>query len=353
MLTRCLRIKLMTLIRIAVLSMVVFIKSYSQETNVSTKVTPQNSDMHNVNGNIKFLWAVPLEQVRFFSPEGNQMSLAPDWMRDDLNKVAVELYKRFLTTVDLTHIDSRDAESIAKAFKEYQLGIFKDSRGLFNSTVLFDHFGNVTDNLRDSILGAESFRVLLGKVATDFTGKMLFLGGTKFLYQARIWAEVLGAGDAIQSHNYATSGAAAAGVVFTNLPNGTVGTPRIELLDPRGHNPPFGKDEFLTATTGVGFLYPGWVNRLTVPHRCCSNEYPADPSDLLTSHRIDWAFEIGLFQYPEPVLNRFFDLEKCPFQKGFMRPDAQLFFNLDVEELAKLEFQGLPEYPRNNKLPTT
>jgi hypothetical protein len=324
----------------------VFIPSYSDAvTNVST----QTQLPPNVNGNIQFLWAVPLEKVTFFSPDGTQPALAPDWMRNDLNKVAVTLYKYFMNTADLSHIDQRDAEAIVGEFRKFQKGIFSESHGLFNSTLLIAEFENrggitVDDELKDAIISAESFRFLLGKVATDFAGKMLFLGGTKYLYQARMWAEVLGSGDAVQSHNYAESGAVAAGVVFTNLPEGTMGTPGVELLDPRGHNPPFGVDEFIDAIPGTGFLYPGWVNRLTMSHRCCNASSPADPTDPLSSLRIDWGFEIGLFQYPEPVVARFFDLEKCPFRNGHKRLDGQLFFNLDVEELVKLELKDeVPE----------
>lgn len=322
--------------------------AYSEEvTNVSTNTEPFIPPP-NVNANIKYLWAVPMERVNFFSPDGGQHALAPDWMRSDLNKVAVVLYKHFLASADLSHVDKRDAEAIVSEFRKFQRKIFSDSNGLFNSTLLvteLEQQGIVLDEeMRDAIVSAESFRVLLGKVATDFAGKMMFQGGTKFLYQARMWAEVLGSGDAVQSHNYAESGAVAAGVVFTNIPEGTIGHPAVELLDPRGHNPPFGRDEVIDAQPGLGFMYPGWVNRLTVSHRCCNESGPADPNDLLTSHRIDWAFEIGLFQYPEAVVTRFYDLEKCPFQNGYKRPDGQLFFNLDVEELVKLEFNGaIPE----------
>jgi hypothetical protein len=323
----------------------VFLHVYVEASEVSTATTA-STEAVSVNGNIQFLWATPLEKVHFFSPDGSQKSLVPDWMRADLNKVALALYKKFINSTDTSNLDRRNAESIMREFKKYQVEkIFQSSNGLFNSTVLMDTLSpdELTEELKDAIQATESFRVLVGKVATDFTDKMMFHGGTKFFYQARIWAEVFDSGDAILPHNYAQSGAFAAGLVFTNLPPGTMGKPSVELLDPRGHNPPFGKDESLAMSVGTGYLYPGWVNRMTKPHRCCSLDFPPNPNDLLTSHRIDWAFEIGLFQYPEPVLQRFYDLERCPFQDGFRRIDGQLHFNLEVEELVKLEFQGIDE----------
>ena len=282
----------------------------------------------------------------FFSPDASKKALVPDWMRNDLNKVAIALYKRFLNSTDLTSEDKRNAESVVKAFRQYQLrDILGHTNGLFNATVVSDALTTedepLSEELREAISAAESFRSLLGKVATDFADKMLFEGGTKYLYQARMWAEVFESGDAVLPHNYATSGAFGAGIVFTHIPRGTTGSPGIELLDPRGHNPPFGRDQIFEVTVGNGYLYPGWLDRMTMSHRCCNSDHPADPSDLLTSHRIDWAFEIGLFQYPEPVLNRFFDLERCPFQEGFRRPDGQLHFDLEVEELVKLQFPGI------------
>ncbi len=265
------------------------------------------------------------------------------------------MYKKFLKTSDTSHLDMRDAESVMREFKNFQIkNIFNESNGLFNSTLMMDAFtvDELTDDLRNAITATESFRVLVAKVATDFSDKMMFEGGTKYLYQARMWAEVFDSGDAILPHNYALSGASAAGLVFTHLPPGTIGSPSVELLDPRGHNPPFGKDESLPVSVGTGYFYPGWVNRMSRSHRCCSSHAVVDPENLLSTHRIDWAFEIGLFQYPEPVLHKFFDLERCPFQHGFRRIDGQLHFNLEVEELVKhkLEFVDaqLPPSTYNN-----
>jgi hypothetical protein len=317
-----------------------FIQVYSSNSSLSTEsFTPIDLG---ANGNIKFLWAIPLEEVRFFSPQDSQKALLPDWMRSDLNIVALELYKDFLARADVSSLDDRDAESLVSAFVAYQMEIFEN--GLFNATKLTQHLGgNLSAPVRDAIIGVDGFRRLLGKVATDFAEKMGFLGGSKYLYQAKIWAEVLAPGDAVLPKNFAASGAVAAGVLFTHIPQDTTGTPVIELLDPRGHNPPFGKDEVLNAKVGSGFLYPGWVDRMTLSHRCCQNDSSipdtllGDVGDILRTHRIDWGFEVGLFQYPDSVLRNFFDLENCPFQNGFRRLDGQLFFDLSVQELVKLE----------------
>ena len=106
---------------------------------------------------------------------------------------------------------------------------------------------------------------------------------------------------------------------------------------PRGHNPPFGQDQRLVAQVGMGLIFPGWVDRLTPPHR-----HPADIGedtefDLLKSHRVDWVFEVGLFQYPKDALVRFFDLEMCPFGHSNEVAENQQFFQLDIEELVKIE----------------
>lgn len=325
----------------------VFMHTYGTDTSLTSDL--RASVNLGANANIKYLWAIPLEEVRFFSPEDRSKALLPDWMRADLVIMATELYNDFLSSSNLTNLDKRDAESIVSAFRDYQMNIFSESNGLFNVSVLQKSLPSVnkSSRVRDAAVGVESFRMLLGKVAADFAAKMGFLGGTKFLYQARMWAEVLGPGDAVLPKNFADTGAVAAGILFAHIPNGTVGTPAVELLDPRGHNPPFGKDEVIPAAIGSGFMYPGWVNRMSRSHRCCEG----DPKNFLDTHRIDWGFEIGLFQYPEKVLKKFYDLENCPFQNGFRRMDGQLFFELDVEELVKLDFSGaLPDKAETGSL---
>lgn len=314
----------------------VFIVAYG---NVSERVFV-DEDMfepreQGVNGNIQYLWAVPVERVNFFSPDGRlQHPLLPDWMREDLNLVAFQLYNKFLDESDLSDADLRDAESTVKQFKQFQLDLFP--RGLLNSTILESVFSDsMTPRLRDAVVSVDSFRRLLGKVGIDFVQRMGFGGGTRFMYHARMWAEVLAPGDAVQPRNSALDGSVASGIVFTHSPNATLGRPGFELIDPRGHNPPFGKDEILLSQPGRGLLFPSWVNRMTLPHRV--NETLIDGDDLSTSHRVDWAFEIGLFQFPDEVLKNFVDLEHCPFQRGFRRLDGQIFFNLNIEELVALE----------------
>lgn len=301
-----------------------------------------------VNSNVQFLWAVPLERILFFSPNDNGgKPLLPDWMRQDMNLIALELFERFQAEMRTSNItlDSRDAESTVKAFREFQHTYLP--RGSNNSTDLYNllcgsSVSNGTDDELDlscestqrAIASLSGFGKLLGKVATDFVDRMGFAGGTKFLYQARMWAEVLGPGDFVEPKNVATEGAVAAGVIFTHIPPDTEGTPRFELLDPRGHNPPFGHDQRLEAQPGVGLLFPGWVDRLTPPHRLKKGggAFPG-------SHRIDWVFEIGLFQFPEEALVRFYDLEMCPFAHSYNVPANQHFLQLDVEELVKIDLQ--------------
>jgi hypothetical protein len=154
-----------------------------------------------------------------------------------------------------------------------------------------------------------------------------------------MWAEVLAPGDAVASHNTITQGSVASGAVFTHIPPGTLGKPIFELIDPRGHNPPFGKDHGMPAITGMGIIYPSWVNRMTPPHRWRKNETDYIEDDIMGSHRIEWVFDIGLFRYSREVLVEFLDLENCPFQYASGQIQAQNFFDLAVEELVKI---GLP-----------
>ena len=299
-----------------------------------------------VNSNVQFLWAVPLERILFFSSpnEDGGKPLLPDWMRQDMNLIALQLYERFqaeMRTSNITH-DSRDAESTVKAFREFQHTYLP--RGSNNSTdlhnLLCGSSANETHNELDlnrestqrAIASLSGFGKLLGKIATDFVDRMGFSGGTKFLYQARMWAEVLAPGDFVEPKNVAAEGAVAAGVIFTHIPPDAEGTPRFELLDPRGHNPPFGQDQRLEAQQGVGLLFPAWVDRLTPPHRLKQGGAISP-----RSHRIDWVFEIGLFQFPEEALVRFYDLEMCPFAHSFNVPANQHFLQLDVEELVKID----------------
>lgn len=296
-----------------------------------------------VNTNIQYLWSVPLQKVHFF-PTTNHTSdegfnpLLPPWMREDLNLVAIEMYKRFLAHADFSNVDPRDAESTVRLFREFQ------RKRVVNGTEWASFFEgeNMSEDLGKALRSTKGFQNLLGKVSTEFFGRMGFSGGSRFLYQARMWAEVLGPGDAVQPQNVVTDGAVAAGAVFTHIPKGTQGTPVVELLDPRGHNPPFGKDEHVTAQEGMGLMFPAWVNRMTPPHKW---EPPAtqdegEIDELLKNHRIDWVFEIGLFKYEREVLIDFVDLENCPFQSAPKQIAAQNFYNLDVPELLKLTFQN-------------
>lgn len=287
------------------------------------------------NANISFLWAVPLEKISLFGPEESE-ALLPDWMREDLNLVAMELYEAFLKQHNSELEDARDASARVEAFKDFQRRNFP--RGANNATDLIDFFimkeKGVSDNFKRAISAVSGVGKLIGKISTDFVNRMGFNGGTKFLYQARMWAEVLGPGDAVQSRNDATLGAVASGVVFTKIPDTTEGTPRFELLDPRGHNPPFGQDQRLVAQQGVVLLFPGWVDRLTPPHRIkFVDGGRAENQNLL---RIDWIFEIGLFQFSESTLMRFFDLEMCPFARSFDVIDNQQLFKLQLEDLISL-----------------
>ena len=302
-----------------------------------------------VNGNVQYLWAVPLEKIHLF-PNGQAglNPLLPDWMRHDLNIVAMELYMKFLGEADLTQRDPRDAEATVSLFRHFQ-------RDLHNASDYVSFLAPETETVRRAIVSLGGFQRLLGKIATDFVSRMGFSGGTKFLYQARLRAEVLAPGDTVAPRSGASEGAVASGVVFTHIPPGTRGTPVMEVLDPRGHNPPFGKDEKIPAQVGLGLMFPSWVNRMTPPHRWRRDEVqPAVVEDdgdgevtyeLMKSHRIDWVFEIGLFQYSHDVLVNFVDLENCPFQNGYRQMEAQSFFNLEVEELVKLKMPLSPPPP--------
>ena len=300
--------------------------------------------LNSPNSQIQYLFGIPLERVQFFSLEDSSETyesddpddggeaaqsnfltdvLLPDWMRDDLNEIASDLYLKFQNEADLSHLDSRDAEAIIREFSKFQLDYLR----INNDTM---SFWKNRDSLRQSFFG---FQTLLAKIGTDFANKMGFEGGTKNLYSARLHAEVFGSGDAVSPQSAIQSGAVASGVVFTNLPPTTIGSSFFELMDPRGHNPPFGKDEKIKVYSGAGLLYPAWLTRFVPPHRHPKLEAPLSRESILSSHRIDWIFEIGLFQYRREVLSSFVDFEKCPFQDGFRMIEAQVFFNLDVEQL--------------------
>ena len=303
-----------------------------------TITSPGNAPPGNVaNGQIEYLFGIPLERVWMFPGEdvaSSDVYLLPDWMRDDLNAVAVELYLKFMNEyLDDSKLDVRNAESVISAFTEFQHLM------ITNETELVE-FLNPNEELKKSIGSFFGFKRLLGKLGTDFANKMGFGGGTKFLYTARLHAEVFGPGDATNPSSYASEGGVAAGVIFTHLPTSTIGASYFEIMDPRGHNPPFGKDENIKIQVGLGLMFPSWLQTFTPPHR---HAQPANKPPLLThkdiydTHRIDWIFEIGLFQYSRAVRSGFVDYEHCPFQDASKVPSGQILFKLNVEELVALK----------------
>jgi hypothetical protein len=287
------------------------------------------------NTNIQYLFSLPLETIRIFPGDDGSAALLPDWMREDLNVLAVRLYDRFLDQLDHSDKDYRDAEWVLREFRKWQLEVVDINR--------LDALRDVLNNENDPptmLATFEGIRKLLGKIGTDFVNKMGFPGGSKFLYMARMWAEVLGPGDAVAPTFMASEGAQIAGVIHTHAPSGIKGSPVFEILDPRGHNPPFGKDERMNAIPGVAMLFPAWATRMTPPHRCCvegvePNEFE-QREPRLANHRIDWVFEIGLFQYPQEELEKFVDWENCPFKDSYSIHYTQSHFDLSLSELVAL-----------------
>jgi hypothetical protein len=316
------------------LLLTVFMSVYgSNETSLSKQAVAEHTP--SANTNVQYLWAIPIQKLVFFAGEETRVTpLLPDWMREDLNIVATEFYKQFLNHADFSDLDPRDAEATVKMFREYQRDM------VVNGTDWRTAFPElIPEELERAIRATTGFQKLLGKIGTEFISRMGFTGGSRMLYQARMWAEVLGPGDAVAPQNEILDGGVATGVVFTHIPNGTLGNPILELLDPRGHNPPFGKTEEIPAKTGMGIMYPRWVDRMTPPHRWSGDRSAIDSNNLLKSHRIDWVYEIGLFRYPKGVLLRVVDLEDCPFRSASDQPAAQNFYQLDVEQLISI---GLP-----------
>ena len=283
-----------------------------------------------VNGNIQYLFSLPVERVHVFedSENGTGKPLLPNWMREDLNSLAIKLREIFFAQIDMPNRDVRDASWVLRRFRHWQL-----FEARINETSnLVDLVGEENRELAEAY---EGFRKLLPKIGIDFTNKMGATTGSRYVFQARLWAEVLAPGDAISPTFMGSDGAQVVGVVHTNLPKGIKGSPTFEIIDPRGQNPPFGKDQRFIAKTGVALLMPAWATRMTPPHRCC--DPPVDPdSDALDSFRIDWVFEIGLFQYPTDVLTRYIDYENCPFTNSHEVSMSQNFFDLDLQNLVNM-----------------
>lgn len=284
-----------------------------------------------VNGNIQYLFALPVERVHLFETSDNETvggkPLLPNWMRNDLNKLALRLREIFTSTVPMPDRDERDASWVQRRFKDWQLSEMRinDTANLLSLI-----------NERELVESYEGLRKLLPKIGIDFTNKMGAITGSRHVFQAKLWAEVFLPGDAMSPTFMGKDGAQVVGVVHTNLPKGIKGNPTFEIIDPRGQNPPFGKDQRYIAQTGVGLLMPGWATRMTPPHRCC--DPPVRPDDPLTDLvRIDWVFEIGLFQYPKDVLTRYVDYENCPFSNTHEELMTQSFFDLELETLVNMQ----------------
>ena len=294
--------------------------------------SPDSSPEQVVNGNIQYLFSLPVERIHLFATSSDDEErvgkpLLPNWMREDLNRLALVLYENFLSTVDVSERDERDASWIINQFKLWQL---KEKR-INETSNLLELVGEENRALAESY---EGFRKLLPKIGIDFTDKMGATAGSRHVFQARLWAEVFTPGDALSPTFMGSEGAQVVGVVHTNLPRGIKGSPTFEIIDPRGQNPPFGKDRRYVAKTGLGILMPGWVTRMTPPHRCC--EPGTDASDDLERMRIDWIFEIGLFQYSSNVLTRYVDFENCPFANSHDMLMTQNFFDLDLQTLVHM-----------------
>ena len=312
-----------------------------------------SSESRSYNGHIQYLYGIPLERVHFFpAANGTLPALLPDWMRGDLNLVAVGLYEKFLreNSALLAAGDPRDAEATIRAFRSWQ----QRFAFLHNETLLMEFLDPTTPELKSAVLSVAGFQRLLGKIGTDFAQKMGFEGGSKFLYQARMHAEVFGPGDATSPSSYGAEGGVASGVVFTHLPPATLGGSFFEIMDPRGQNPPFGKDEKIPLSLGVGLVFPSWLRTFTPPHRT-QNPNPNHMSKnnsttILDTHRIDWVFQIGLLQYDKRVRTMFVDYEQCPFTNGFREPAAQVYFDLAVEELVALGIGNKVELPTESNL---
>ncbi len=290
--------------------------------------TSSSSDI--VNANIQYLFALPIERVHLFGTSEDTVvgkPLLPNWMMNDLNKLALKMRTIFQSTVRMDNRDERDASWIQRRFKHWQLNEIRINETMNLLSLVGD---------RELVESYEGLRKLLPKIGIDFTSKMGATTGSRHVFQARLWAEVFEPGDAISPTFMGSDGAQVVGVVHTNLPKGIKGNPTFEIIDPRGQNPPFGKDQRFIAQTGVALLMPGWTTRMTPPHRCC--DPPVGPDDPLTdSLRIDWVFEIGLFQYPKDVLTRYVDYENCPFSNTHEELMTQSFFDLELETLVNMK----------------
>lgn len=295
------------------------------------------------NTNIQYLFSLPMERVRLFpgdAPDGIE-PLLPDWMRHDMNMLALRLYGLFLSQLDVKKKDYRDAEWTLKQFRDWQMNqVATNDIDKLRSLLDNDDDDDNNKKKKTYVTSFEGLRNLLAKIGTDFTHKMGFTGGTKYMYKARLWAEVMGSGDAVAPTFMAGSGAQITGVIHTHIPSRLKGNPVFEILDPRGHNPPFGQDERITAVPGTMLLFPAWATRMVPPHRCCRNDL--EPSEiekkvpLLATHRIDWVVEIGLFQYPMEELVKFVDWESCPFKESYSNYFTQSHFDLNLPDLISL-----------------
>jgi hypothetical protein len=305
----------------------------------------QVSEIHNTN--IQYLFAMPVERIHVFGPGGKESkALLPYWMMEDLNLLAVELYELFLRDVQSIdgRRDERDASWLIRQFRKWQ---FETAR-IGNATELTEFMRLVSDDEKGSrvsellIQSFNGFTKLLPKIGADFVDRMGPTRGTRFVYKARVWAEVYSPGDARSPELMSKNGAEVFGVVHTHLPTRTKGRPTFEIIDPRGQNPPFGNDQRFIAQEGVAMFLPGWVTRMVPPHRCCKpdNKDSKPYSDIeervsmLKTHRIDWVFEIGVFGYSVEDMMAYFDYEKCPFKNN--NEMNQVFLDLDLEKLVSI-----------------
>lgn len=84
----------------------------------------------------------------------------------------------------------------------------------------------------------------------------------------------------------------------------------VELMDPRGHNPPFGTDFFVPfEKLGVGQLWPSWLPRMVAPsHSRCESVFL-------------W-YKIGVMHLPREMRDWSFDWDSCPFERSFAHPEV-------------------------------